>query len=132
MKLYPWTSFRMIRLCLPANAGNCRQRDGRTDPDNRRNRIFRGGCTRRQPKKLLSAEYRESRSNACIQHDDHKRAMLSRATAGIRGKTLIINLPGSPKAVKESLEYIIDALGHGIRDPDRRSRKLCTQIKRGK
>ena len=43
-----------------------------------------------------------------------KRAMLSRATAGIRGKTLIINLPGSPKAVRESLEYIIDALGHGI------------------
>ena len=33
-----------------------------------------------------------------------KRAMLSRATAGIRGKTLIINLPGSPKAVKESLD----------------------------
>lgn len=43
-----------------------------------------------------------------------KRAMLSRATAGIRGKTLIINLPGSPKAVRESLEYIIDALDHGI------------------
>lgn len=42
------------------------------------------------------------------------RAMLSRATAGIRKKTLIINLPGSPKAVKESLEYIMDALGHGI------------------
>ncbi len=35
------------------------------------------------------------------------RAMLSRATAGIRKQTLIINLPGSPKAVKESLEYII-------------------------
>ena len=43
-----------------------------------------------------------------------KRAMLSRATAGIRKKTLIINLPGSPKAVKESLEYIIGPLGHGI------------------
>ena len=47
-----------------------------------------------------------------------KRAMLSRSTAGgtagIRGKSLIVNLPGSPKAVKESLEYIIDALGHGI------------------
>ena len=43
-----------------------------------------------------------------------KRAMLSRATAGIRGGTLIINLPGSPKVVRESLEYIVDALGHGI------------------
>ena len=43
-----------------------------------------------------------------------KRAMLSRASAGIRKKTLIINLPGSPKAVRESLEYIIDALAHGI------------------
>ena len=42
------------------------------------------------------------------------RAMLSRATAGIRKQTLIINLPGSPKAVKESLEYIIGALDHGI------------------
>lgn len=43
-----------------------------------------------------------------------KRAMLSRATAGIRKKTLIVNLPGNPKAVKESLEYIIDPLAHGI------------------
>lgn len=43
-----------------------------------------------------------------------KRAMLSRASAGIRKKTLIVNLPGSPKAVKESLEYIIDSLAHGI------------------
>lgn len=43
-----------------------------------------------------------------------KRAMLSRAAAGIRKQTLIINLPGSPKAVRESLEYIIDTLGHGI------------------
>lgn len=43
-----------------------------------------------------------------------KRAMLSRATAGIRKRTLIINLPGSPKAVRECLEVIIEALGHGI------------------
>lgn len=43
-----------------------------------------------------------------------RRAMLSRAAAGIRGKTLIINLPGSPKAVSECLEYILPALGHGL------------------
>ena len=43
-----------------------------------------------------------------------KWAMLSRATAGIRKGTLIVNLPGSPKAVRECLEVIIEALGHGI------------------
>ena len=43
-----------------------------------------------------------------------KRAMLSRAASGIRKKTLIINLPGSPKAVKESLEYILSSLEHGL------------------
>ena len=42
------------------------------------------------------------------------RAMLSRATAGIRGKTLIVNLPGSPKAVRECLDYILPALTHGL------------------
>lgn len=42
------------------------------------------------------------------------RAMLSRAVSGIRNETLIVNLPGSPKAVKESLEYIIDSLHHGL------------------
>ena len=43
-----------------------------------------------------------------------KRAMLSRGTAGIRKETLIINLPGSPKAVRESLEYILPELKHGL------------------
>jgi len=44
-----------------------------------------------------------------------KRAMLSRGVSGIRGNTLIVNLPGSPKAVRESLEYIITELEHGIK-----------------
>ena len=40
------------------------------------------------------------------------RAMLSRAAAGIRGKTLIVNLPGSPKAVRESLAVVLPVLEH--------------------
>lgn len=42
------------------------------------------------------------------------RAMLSRGTAGIRGRSLIINLPGSPKAARENLEAVLPALGHGL------------------
>lgn len=42
------------------------------------------------------------------------KGMLSRAAAGIRKQTLIVNMPGSPKAVKESLEYIIGPLRHGL------------------
>ena len=43
------------------------------------------------------------------------RGMLSRAASVLRGKTLIVNLPGSPKAVQENLEYILPSLEHGIR-----------------
>ena len=43
------------------------------------------------------------------------RAMLSRAAAGIRGGTLIVNLPGSPKAAKENLEAVLPTLEHGLK-----------------
>ena len=42
------------------------------------------------------------------------RGMLSRATAGIRGRSLIVNLPGSPKAAKENLEAVLEPLEHGL------------------
>lgn len=42
------------------------------------------------------------------------RAMLSRAAAGIRGGSLIINLPGSPKAARENLEAVLPTLEHGL------------------
>ncbi len=42
------------------------------------------------------------------------RAMLSRAAAGIRGRSLIVNLPGSPKAVRENLAAVLPALEHGL------------------
>ena len=43
-----------------------------------------------------------------------KRAMLSRAVSAIRHRTLIINLPGSPKAVEESLGFVLDTLPHAL------------------
>lgn len=43
-----------------------------------------------------------------------KRAMLSRAVCGIRGNAVLLNLPGSPKAVEESLAFALEALVHGL------------------
>ena len=43
-----------------------------------------------------------------------KKAVLSRGIAGIRGNTIIINLPGSPKAVKESLDAVMDLIPHAL------------------
>ncbi len=42
------------------------------------------------------------------------RAWLSRATAGIRGRTLVVNLPGSPRAAVENLEAVVGPLAHGL------------------
>lgn len=43
-----------------------------------------------------------------------KRAMLSRGIAGIRGKSLIVNLPGSSRGAKESMQAILETLPHGL------------------
>ena len=56
------------------------------------------------------AEYIRMRSMTITE-----RAMLSRGVSVIRKNTLIINLPGSPKAVRESLGFILDALCHGLK-----------------
>jgi molybdenum cofactor synthesis domain-containing protein len=43
-----------------------------------------------------------------------RHAMLSRAVAGVRDETLIVNLPGSPRAVRENLEVIVDVIPHAV------------------
>jgi molybdopterin adenylyltransferase len=43
-----------------------------------------------------------------------RHAMLSRAVAGIRGRTLIINLPGNPKAIRESMDVLLPVLPHAL------------------
>lgn len=55
-----------------------------------------------------------SEAMRCLGLNFTKRAMLSRGISGIRGKTLIINLPGSTKGAKESLESVMEALPHGL------------------
>jgi len=54
----------------------------------------------------------EAMRAASIKKTPH--AMLSRAMAGVRGRTLIINLPGSPKGARENLEAVMPALEHAI------------------
>ena len=55
------------------------------------------------------AEYMRARS-----FEITPKAMLSRGVSVMRGSSLIINLPGSPKAVRENLGFIMPALGHGL------------------
>ncbi|UCG77749.1 MAG: MogA/MoaB family molybdenum cofactor biosynthesis protein [Nitrospirota bacterium] len=54
----------------------------------------------------------EAIRTAGMKHTD--RSMLSRAVAGVRGKCLIINMPGSPNAVKESIEVILNVIPHAV------------------
>jgi len=54
----------------------------------------------------------EAMRAASLIHTPH--AMLSRAVCGIRGRTLIINLPGSPKAVRENLAVVMPAIAHAV------------------
>jgi molybdopterin adenylyltransferase len=54
----------------------------------------------------------EAMRQASLKKTPH--AMISRAVAGIRGKTLIINLPGSPKGAVENLEAVLPALEHAV------------------
>ncbi|MBI4683033.1 MAG: MogA/MoaB family molybdenum cofactor biosynthesis protein [Nitrospirae bacterium] len=59
-------------------------------------------------------------------------AMISRAVAGVRGETLIINLPGSPKAVKENLSVILPVLRHTIEKIQGSTADCAYQKLRGK
>ncbi|MDR1953645.1 MAG: bifunctional molybdenum cofactor biosynthesis protein MoaC/MoaB, partial [Clostridiales Family XIII bacterium] len=53
------------------------------------------------------------------------RAMLSRAVSAIRNRTLIVNLPGSPKSVRENLEAVLPDLAHGLEMLTERGRECA-------
>ncbi|MBV9240417.1 MAG: MogA/MoaB family molybdenum cofactor biosynthesis protein, partial [Acidobacteria bacterium] len=66
-----------------------------------------GAVIEREAQGIAEAIRRETASKTPL-------SMLSRGIAGIRGKTLIINLPGSPKAVEECFEVVRPVLSHAI------------------
>lgn len=66
-------------------------------------------------RRLLEREapgFAEAMRSASLKSTPH--AMLSRAVSGIRGTTLIVNLPGSPRGARENLQVILPALPHGL------------------
>lgn len=58
------------------------------------------------------------------------RSILSRGVAGIRGKTLIVNLPGSPKAVRECMAVILPVIDHGLAVLTGRERECAKEGKK--
>ncbi|MGL6106785.1 MogA/MoaB family molybdenum cofactor biosynthesis protein [Romboutsia sp.] len=59
-----------------------------------------------------------------------KKAILSRGISGIRGNSIIINLPGSPKGAIENLSFIIDVLDHGIEILTGEATECATKIEK--
>ncbi len=76
----------------------------------------------------------EAMRQSSLQKTPH--AMLSRAAAGIRGRTLIINLPGSPKAALENLQVVIPVIPHAVQllqeDPACGSKSLTANCSSGR
>lgn len=82
--------------------------DGRSDPYDRWDRCREEDCVPEATKAVVDKEIPGiGESMRLFMTRTRKRAMLTRGTAGIRGKSLIVNLPGSPKIIKECLEYVL-------------------------
>jgi molybdopterin adenylyltransferase len=97
--LIEWSDERLVDLILTTGGTGVSPRD--VTPDATREVIER--------EIPGMAEAMRSHSAAVTPH-----AMISRALAGIRGRTLIINLPGSPKGARENLGVLLPALAHAI------------------
>jgi molybdopterin adenylyltransferase len=97
--LCEWSDVRRLNLILTTGGTGLAPRD--VTPEATRSVIEREAQGIAEAMRFHSLQYTS-------------RAMLSRGVAGVRGRTLIINLPGSPGAVRQSLEYILDVLPHAI------------------
>lgn len=76
---------------------------------------FSPGISRQRPRRRCASAWpRHRRGNAGRLSAHHTRGMLSRATAGLLDRSLIVNLPGSPKAAQENLEAVLPSLAHGL------------------
>ena len=92
-----------------------RPRRPRCDPHHRRDRFRPRDVTPEATRDVIEREapgLAEAIRAKSLKITPH--AMLSRAVAGIRGKTIIINLPGSPKGAVESLQVVAGVLEHAV------------------